>query len=251
MEKQKQNVLNRISTLDFSSEHKLHITRRQSHTGGWFLESTEYKTWLCTPGQRFFCPGIAGAGKTVLMATVIDHLQHQFGHDPKVGIAYVYFGMKGESSLSVLDIIASILRQLSQVQRLLPKSVKDAYHDGQRPHIGLEQLFLMIKEVASAFSRVFLVVDALDECQNADFLPNIVKIQEETGASLVATSRPIRHIQEQITADAFLKIRATNRDVLQYLHGRIGSLESFHPLRQSPQLLEEVLSVISTRTDGM
>jgi hypothetical protein len=40
----------------------------------WLLDSDEFQTCLDTDKQTLFCPGIPGAGKTILSSIVVDYL---------------------------------------------------------------------------------------------------------------------------------------------------------------------------------
>ena len=41
--------------------------------------------------QTLFCPGIPGAGKTILASVVIDDLNIRFRKDSSVGVVYIYY----------------------------------------------------------------------------------------------------------------------------------------------------------------
>ena len=46
--------------------------------------------WLDTDKQTLFCPGIPGAGKTIITAVVVNDLATRFADDLDIGIAYIY-----------------------------------------------------------------------------------------------------------------------------------------------------------------
>ncbi|KAF7155865.1 hypothetical protein CNMCM5623_008745 [Aspergillus felis] len=113
-------VLNWLTPVDHGSQHSDFLKRRQSGTGRWFLESDEYQSWLNAKNQTLFCPGIPGAGKTILTAIVIDDLTARFLNDLSIGIAYVYCNFRRQNEQKVEDLLASLLKQLSQEQPALP-----------------------------------------------------------------------------------------------------------------------------------
>ena len=47
-----------LSPLDFASKHADAVSRRQQGTGRWLLESSEFRSWIQTPGKVLWCPGI-------------------------------------------------------------------------------------------------------------------------------------------------------------------------------------------------
>ena len=61
-----------------------------------------------------FCPGIPGAGKTILTSIVVDDLTTRFSNDPSVGIAYVYCNFRRRDEQKAEELFASLLKQLMQ-----------------------------------------------------------------------------------------------------------------------------------------
>jgi hypothetical protein len=120
----KQAILNWLSPLDFTTQQIEFLERSQSGDGEWFLQSAEYRAWLEKDGQVLFCPGIPKAGKTVLTAIVIDKLMKMFPNRQTTGIAYIYCNSHLRDTN---DLIASLLKQLSQSRSSLTKDVKDIY----------------------------------------------------------------------------------------------------------------------------
>ncbi|KAF5506983.1 hypothetical protein CGCA056_v013023 [Colletotrichum aenigma] len=88
LDEKKKQILNWITPIDFAAQQIDNLERRQEGTGQWLLESPEFQNWIKEDRKTLFCPGIPGAGKTMLSSIVIDHLQDRFGQDPAVGIAY-------------------------------------------------------------------------------------------------------------------------------------------------------------------
>jgi hypothetical protein len=83
-------VLDWLTLVDYGPQQTDYIRRRQPGTGQWLLDSPEFQTWLNTENQTLFCPGIPGAGKTILTSIVVEELTTRFSNDPTIGIAYIY-----------------------------------------------------------------------------------------------------------------------------------------------------------------
>jgi Cdc6-like AAA superfamily ATPase len=66
-----------------------------------------------TEKQTLFCPGIPGAGKTILTSIVIDKLTTQFGNDESIGVAYIYCNFRRQDKQKPGDLLTSLLKQLS------------------------------------------------------------------------------------------------------------------------------------------
>ena len=203
-------------------------------TGQWLLDSAEYHSWVKNEKQTLFCPGIPGAGKTILTAITIDDLTTRFQTDPDIGIAYLYCNFRRQDEQKADDLLASLLKQLSQTRSSLPDSVKALYdqHKNKRTRPSFDEISRTLQSVAAMYSRVFIVIDALDECQASDgcrtrFLKEIFKVQTKSGANIFATSRFIPEITERFQGSISLEIRASEEDVRRYLDGHMFRLPGF------------------------
>jgi hypothetical protein len=103
-------ILNWLTPIDFLSQQHDFIARRQEGTGTWLLDSTEYQSWRETKNQTLFCPGIPGAGKTILTSIVVNELTARFFNDPTIGITYVYCNFRRQDEQKIDDLLASLLK---------------------------------------------------------------------------------------------------------------------------------------------
>lgn len=127
-------VLNWFTLINYAPQQHDFIRRRQQGTGQWLLDSAKFQAWLETNKQTLFCPGIPGAGKTILTAVVIDNLATRFADDPTIGVAYVYCNFQRQHEQKAEDLLASLLKQLTQGLSFLPNSVKSLYNKHQVKH---------------------------------------------------------------------------------------------------------------------
>lgn len=74
---------------DYASYQAEYLAIRQPGTGQWLINSPQFKKWLEVIGSTLFCPGIPGAGKTIIASIVIDYLSKIVKQDGSVGLAYV------------------------------------------------------------------------------------------------------------------------------------------------------------------
>lgn len=106
-----------ISSTDFPAQQSDFIARRQEGTGQWFLDASKFTDWLDGRNKTLFCPGICGAGKTMITAIAINHLLNVVWSSA-VGIAYVYCNYKSQVDQNATDLLAAILKQLVQASHL-------------------------------------------------------------------------------------------------------------------------------------
>ncbi|RYP77344.1 hypothetical protein DL771_001139 [Monosporascus sp. 5C6A] len=235
-------ILDWLTPIDFASQQSDFINRRQAGTGQWLLDSAEFQTWLRTDKQTLFCPGIPGSGKTILTSIVIEYLYNEFRKgeiqsDGNIGIAYLYCTFRQQDEQKAEDFLSSLLKQLAQGLSSLADSVKSLHnkHEVKRTRPTLDEISKALQSVAALYSRVFIIIDALDEYQainggRARFLSEVFNLQANCGANIFATSRFIPEIQE--------------RFLLAQLH--LGSLAG----KRSPTAIRKALTKLSTGSEA-
>jgi Cdc6-like AAA superfamily ATPase len=246
-----------LTPVEYGPQHSDYFNSRQPGTGQWLLDSVEFQTWLETNKQTLFCPGIPGAGKTILTSIVIEELTRRFSNDPTIGIAYIYCNFRRQDEQKIEDFLASLLKQLAKSQPSLPSIVKDLYgrHETKRTRPSLKELSDTLQIVTKSFSRVFVIIDALDECQEVSdgcrskFLSEIFSLQTKCGSNIFATSRSLPDIIERFNNKMQLEIRASNQDVQRYLDGHMSQLPGC--VLRSSELQDEIKAKIIKAVDGM
>jgi adenylate kinase len=253
-------VLNWLTTIDYAPQQIDFIDQRQAGTGQWLLDSPEFNAWLETEKQTLFCPGIPGSGKTILTSTVVEELNTRFENDKSIGIAYIYCDFQRQDEQKAKNLLASLLRQLTQGQSSLPESVKsihDSYDDKRTQKWtgpSIIELLKTFQSVATRYSRVFIVIDAVDECQpdqrsREEVLSAIFKLQTDCKANVFATSRFIPDIIKKFGGSMSLEIRASREDIQRYIEGYIEKLPPF--IERSQPLRVEIATAIADAVDGM
>jgi predicted ATPase len=251
-----QLILDWLTPVDFYTQQSDFIRRRQEGTGEWLLKSNEFQEWVKQSNQTLFCPGIPGAGKTIITSIVVEDLCTRFQNDTSIGIAYVYCNFRLQQEQKPEDLLASLLKQLVQEKPATPTCVKSLYerHKSKRTRPLFEEISKALQSVVADYSKVFIIIDALDECQVSDggrrrLLSEIFNIQAKTGASLFATSRFIPEIMKEFEESISLEIRASDKDIQRYLDGHMLELPSF--VVRNHDLQEEIKTEITKAVDGM
>lgn len=252
----RQTILDWITPVDYAPQQNDFIARRQEGTGQWLLDSIEFQKWLEADKQTLFCPGIPGAGKTILTSVVVEELNTRSQNDMSIGIAYLYCNYRRKDEQKAEDLLASLLKQLIQGQSFLPDSVKYLYgsHKDKRTRPSFDETSKLLQSIAALYSRVFIIVDALDECQVSDgcrsrFLSEIFALQVKCKVNIFTTSRFIPEIITKFSQSISIEIRASDEDVQRYLEGHIGQLPSV--VKRNRQLQDEIKTKISDAVDGM
>lgn len=208
------------------------LRQRQEGTGNWMFECDEFQRWKRNPLQTLFCPGIPGAGKTVVSAIVVDYLLTEFACDLNICLAYVYCSYQSRQELCPQIILSSLLRQLIRTRLSISRNAQSLYqhHRLQSTHLSYAELVKLLQTIARLFTRVFIIVDALDEDHgsgNEDLHPllsDLFGLQNSTSSNLFATSRTVSEITHRFFHCLWKEIKAQSGDVLSYIQGQIPEL---------------------------
>ena len=253
-DREQQAILDWLTSVDYSPQQNDFIARRQEGTGEWLVESDEFQQWENNKRGILFCPGIPGSGKTMMVSIVVDRLCKRFMNDPGIGIAFLYCNFRQQQEQRLIDLFLSLLKQLTQRHPLFPECVTKLYkdHERNRTRPSFDEISNAIYSVIANFSRAFIIVDALDECSGPNrVLSELFSLQEKTGSSIFATSRPILGIPKELErrGSSILEIRARDEDIRRYLDGHINQISTF--VREAPGLEGKIKSAIVKAADGM
>ena len=245
-----------LSPTDFPAQQSDLIRKCQQGTGQWFIDSAEYRKWLGEAGKALYCPGIPGAGKTMISALIIDHLWKEFQHDGDTGIAFIYCNYNRQQEQTLGNLLASILKQLVQDQDALSTEVKLLHkrHIDKRTRPSDHELMTVLRSTVSNYNRTFIVCDALDECSGEEsirtrLLHVLFALQKQQHANILATSRPLPDVTTAFKDDLSVEIRASEGDVRNYLESHITELPKF--VLRNEKLQEEIVKAIADAVDGM
>ncbi|KAI1391548.1 uncharacterized protein F4822DRAFT_189027 [Hypoxylon trugodes] len=252
----RREILDWLTPIDYSSQQADFISRRQPGTGRWLLSSPEYERWVKYKKRTLFCPGIPGAGKTILASIVVDHLSSRFQNDSTVCIVCLYCNFRQQSEQNAIDLKLSLVKQLAEGLSPFPNAVKELFdrHESEKTRPSEDEVLSILRKIASDHSKIFIIVDALDECQASNhcrtkLLSCIFNLQDQQNVNILVTSRHLPDIEEIFAKCPKLEICASRDDVRRYLESRMDELPPF--VLRSPEIRSEIISTISEAADGM
>lgn len=213
----KQYVISQLTNIDFEASHADISSRRVKNTGQWILKSLEYTEWRGKDSSTaLWCPGLPGSGKTVLASVIIDSLRQL--RDTDTGVAGIYCSYRTPDTTNAL--IGSVLRQLLKPSGPIPKNIEGAFKDSA-------SVLATMKDVSTHYQRLYLVIDALDECANVvDFLKQLSRVFEmisvdcpDTKIHLLFTGRHnvSQMMKRYFGRHSLLEITSREEDVRRYL----------------------------------
>jgi hypothetical protein len=244
-----------LSLTDFPAQQRDIISRQETGTGQWFTDSSEFRSWLQGSDKTLFCPGIPGAGKTMMAAIAVDHV-YDSTLSADVGVAYLFCNYKAQGDYTARVLVAALLKQLVYNRPDLAAPVLRLYEKNSKRNTTpvTDGIFLALESVCSAYTITYIITDALDECAEADgtrnhLITGLRKLQANSDVRLLFTSRYISSIVEMFESDPRLEVRATEEDVRRFVAGQIHRLPSC--IQSDQELQRQVQDKIAEAVDGM
>ncbi|KAK5659055.1 hypothetical protein OQA88_1142 [Cercophora sp. LCS_1] len=215
-------------------------------TGQWFINDPRFKDWLQNPGTTLLCPGIPGAGKTVMVAGVVDHVQSVLVNlGDKANLAYVYCDYKTEDTLK--ELLGDMIKQLVQHDRSLAFPLLDL-HDRFVQHKILptaEDMYITLELILLQQSAAHVIVDATDKVPQEQgvrrrFADMLARLKTKVvSLRLMVTSRPLPGITDVFKGVPTLEIRATDDDVGRYMDSKFEHFRTSKNIFLLARLLTE------------
>lgn len=166
-----------------------------------------------------------------------------------VSIAFIYF--KYKENPSAVDLVGSLLKQLLQQGMEISPAIRDLYatHIKKSTPATLDELSGLLVSASRAFPRLYIVVDALDECSTGTDTKVLSVLRKLSNLHLLVTSRAHVDVGPKLKA-VRLDIRANNHDMERFIRGRIDEDQKLR--RYVPAASEETLiTKIIEKSDGM
>jgi hypothetical protein len=238
-----------------------HDSARQRHeklTGDWLLQSNHYQKWKLGKGGRVWMCGKAGCGKTVLCSTAIEDIRDHCRQSADKACAFFYFSFSDEHKQSDRDLLRSLVAQLGWREPGL-SMLRQAYEKQDRSVPGPDELKVILLASIKSLNKVFLFLDALDECPEEHDVRQGVLDRIETLTShapnlnIFATSRELPQIRESMDAFGFESLRiatsAVDADIRVYVATQLSRDRHFRKFGSAT--LGMIETTISNKADGM
>ncbi|KAL4864042.1 hypothetical protein BDV12DRAFT_205946 [Aspergillus spectabilis] len=235
----------------------------------WILEDSQYKDWA--NGDEvglLWIKGGAGKGKTMLSIGLIEQLARARAQDESTVVIYS-FCQNADYELNTLEaILKGLILQLANQQPELKESLRRRWDTIQESFsedvTSWQSLWNILFEMLARckYSRVYMVVDALDECQDddvVDFLKSIVRkgLDHPGKIKWMLTSRPwdgaervllAGQDQVQINLDGEHNSQSVSGAVEAYITSKVEELSRQH--KYGATLKSEIEAELTERSEG-
>jgi hypothetical protein len=288
--KEREKIFDWLSPPNFFARHAEIFGTRQKGTGLWFLCERQFQDWLSS-GGTLWCRGIRMstcscfsffandkmhswswengtyvrlpiihtllAVLTISMkytsSIVVDYLRNELlGNN--TGVAAAYLNHKESDAQSPSNVLAGLWWQLV-AERPISPVVQQLYRKHQNRHTrpSLDEVREIFRSTVTEYSRVFVVVDALDEYPEAhrDILLKSLAAMGES-VSLMLTSRPNIYPESFLPTTPVVEVRAQEEDIRRYIGAQIqNSFRLSRHVKAKPELHQDIETKIAENADGM
>ena len=211
----------------------------------------------------------AGAGKTKLVSTVVGSLRRRRrkGSQGKA-LAYFYCDRNQPDRQSHEQVMRSFVRQLSTPQDsdMIPSCIEKRYAEKEKPGFAssgltFEECCALLSELVGMYTKVTLVLDALDECDKStrhllvNEIDKLVSGSTSCVIKVFISSRPDNDIKHHFQGGPNVCISATDNgaDIRRFIDDKINNSPPgwLEKVTNAPGLREEIVTTLHKKADGM
>jgi len=143
--------------------------RRVGHTCEWLLKREEFTTWVAkSEPQLLRLVGPPGIGKTMMSIFLVNELQAKVERTPNTTFAYFFCDYKDKVRNTPTAILRSVIRQLLLQRHTLFEHIQSDFNEQKSGlFLNFSALWRNLKNMLrdDRAGEVFVLVDALDECE--------------------------------------------------------------------------------------
>ena len=188
---------------------------------------------------------------------MIDHLCDQAG-EKDIAVAGLYCDFLSQQEQTVNNIIGAILKQLVG-RGDIPSYLREAYQKAKKEFGGrgpqLADLMGMLRTTIASLPRVFICIDALDECppkclpELLGSLRDIARVSPTTRIFFTGRPHAREDIQRYFTKALVIPISPNRDDIRNYLEMRID--RDAEPEAMNIDLRADIIRVILENISDM
>lgn len=258
LNKETNEMLEFFGTFDSQPNHAMSVSLRSPGTGLWLTNSEEFQRWQQERNSRLWLSGIPGAGKTVLAGLLVQTMLMSV--TPSKGGAFHYCDYKRAESGNMQNVLASIVGQLAMQNSACATILRKLYKPDNSGIIirllpDVQELLELLRKMTLHFDEVMLVIDALDECRDQEYVSRTLRdLLNAVGCNikLAVLSRDERGIRHNLTDFEHISIAAKSSDLRIFVSAEIEERTRTRKLRiRSAGLKDEILDRLVNGADGM
>ena len=229
----------------------------EEHTGQWIFSNSAFQTWLDAGSGVLWLHAKPGAGKTIMASTVVTHLKNLIPSAETIILYYFcdYKDQKTQSTRKVIEtMLADICRQSTKALAFMT-DLSRRYRD-VGSSCSFAALFEAFQKCLLMESRTYVVVDALDECNDrVELIARLLSAASTVPSlGLLMTSREEHDILESMVGLPHLSLGASDMadDIETYVTSELRRLLASKRLKlRDASLADKIRTTLTSKADGM
>jgi Cdc6-like AAA superfamily ATPase len=238
------------------------LKQQQAGTGSWLLKSDQFFQWKTDLASFLWLYGIPGCGKTILSSTILQAIHESYKNDIGKVVAYFFFDFTDSKKQNSEIMVQSLISQLSQQCVKIPAPLETLFSacgkGGARP--SYEAILRVLKEMILEFPQIYIILDALDECEDRKELLDTLEYIHSWNIDklhILVTSRKERDIEKSLESlidpskMICLQTEVVDLDIQAYIRQRLSNDKGLEKWRKDDQIREEIEMVLMKGSHGM
>lgn len=181
----------------------------------------------------------------------------------KVGLAYFYCDYKDVQKQCPTRTLGTLLAMLGAQNKNVFHELKTFFEKQRKENLAYTPSFdelrnlLLVVSTSRFFSQIYIVIDALDECNDREALMDaLLELSSETTgcAKVLVTSRNELDIHSAFSKmpNVFMQKDDVSADVESYITSEVRSrIQSKKIKLRDPSLEQEITAALTKKADGM
>ncbi|KAI5792954.1 hypothetical protein FPQ18DRAFT_389532 [Pyronema domesticum] len=199
--------------------------------------------------------------KTMISSMVIDYLGKRARQENGVFVSCLYFDYRDDAQrhLSPANIVGALLKQLLAAFSVVPSHVVDALKDirKEKPTLDLQSALKLLQIAIEKFDKVYICVEALDECKDeyqVEFLQSINSVLKSS-IRVFITARPIVKVKikkcliDSSVSLVTMDLEANASDIRMFIAEKID--KDPEDMTMTDASKEEIMDTIVSSAGGM
>ncbi|OQD71649.1 hypothetical protein PENPOL_c001G07560 [Penicillium polonicum] len=203
-------LLERLGATYTNDNYDGSLSLRQSGTASWIFEREEFQQWMegGTESRFLWIYGPPGFGKTVLAASVVEHLRKE----RPSSTAYFFCVSEDEGKREPWAILTSWIAQLIEQNEIAVKVASEVIKVDDQRTITRSEKWKLFAALCSEIKGCTFVIDGFDECTSlnttsrfhtddarAHFLRELFDAIRNVKADMLLVSRDTAEIRSEIS----------------------------------------------------
>ncbi|XTI92171.1 hypothetical protein V2W45_1421691 [Cenococcum geophilum] len=240
--------------------HSKSCRNHLSGTNGWFLNGPLKRLIENTSDSAtmFLLKGTSGTGKTTLMSQAIERLR-SVSKTRQDSVIYFYCSFDDPATQNPVNILASLVVQFSKqaphlLEDFMPEYFKAKQHSAPA-QLSVKQLEEIFIRHTKRLPRVFVCVDAVNECQDAATIVDLLLRLALSCSNLRMLVTSTRNLINREPKGALqilvipMDTSGVNEDISVFVDGMLATDQGFRNITK--ELKVKIRSTVLTRAEGM